>query len=100
MVPQSAPERVQNDEFNSLFPKLLDDLTEPNKKRGVFAMNHWYNNVLKSNVPQGKHIRGLSVAASYKLLKEQKQEDITEDNIKLANILGWCVEMVIIICAQ
>ena len=45
------------------------------------------------NVPFGKKNRGISVVTSYKLLVT----DCTEDDIKLARILGWCVEWVGII---
>ena len=36
--------------------------------------------------------RGLAVPISYKLLAPV--EEHTEENIKMANILGWCIELV------
>ncbi len=47
-------------------------------------------------MPNGKKNRGLSVPISYKIIAPP--EDQTEENIKLANILGWCVEFVSLIC--
>ena len=42
--------------------------------------------------PAGKLNRGLSVIDSYRLLKEGKE--LTEDEIFLASVLGWCIEWV------
>ena len=36
--------------------------------------------------------RGLAVPISYKLLAPV--EEHTEENMKMANILGWCIELV------
>lgn len=48
--------------------------------------------VLQYNVPGGKKNRGLALVVSYKQLGDPKT--LTPENIKLANIMGWCVEMV------
>lgn len=50
--------------------------------------------LLTYTVPNGKKNRGLTVITSYKML--ENEENLTEDNIRLANILGWNVEMVCI----
>lgn len=49
---------------------------------------------LQYNVPRGKKNRGLSTILAFKTLA--KPEDITPENLKLAQYVGWCVEMVII----
>ena len=36
--------------------------------------------------------RGLAVPISYKLLAPVQEH--TEENMKMANILGWCIELV------
>ena len=36
--------------------------------------------------------RGLAVPISYKLLTPVEQH--TEENLKMANIVGWCIELV------
>uniref|UniRef100_A0A1I8P9H1 Farnesyl pyrophosphate synthase n=1 Tax=Stomoxys calcitrans TaxID=35570 RepID=A0A1I8P9H1_STOCA len=47
---------------------------------------------MQFNVPHGKKHRGLLTVGAYKnLVHEQHQ---TKENIKLAQILGWCTEMV------
>jgi len=42
------------------------------------------------NVPFGKKNRGMSVLMSYRLMKPEA----SEEDIRLARILGWCVEWV------
>ncbi|XP_039299616.1 farnesyl pyrophosphate synthase-like, partial [Nilaparvata lugens] len=43
------------------------------------------------NVPGGKKNRGLALVLGYKHLA--KSSDLTPENIRLAHILGWCVEL-------
>lgn len=55
--------------------------------------DHWIDVLLKVseyNVPFGKKNRGLSVVTSYKMMVP----DCTDEDVKLARILGWCVEWV------
>lgn len=40
----------------------------------------------------GSKLRGMSVIQSYRTLAAP--EDLTPDNIKLAQIMGWCLEIV------
>lgn len=48
--------------------------------------------LLQYNVPNGKKNRGLATILAYKMV--EKKENLTPENIHLANIMGWCVEMV------
>nr|AMN82832.1 farnesyl pyrophosphate synthase 3 [Hevea brasiliensis] len=50
----------------------------------------WIDRMLDYNVPRGKLYRGLAVIDCYKSLKEGKE--LTEEEILLASVLGWCVE--------
>ncbi|KAB0803238.1 hypothetical protein PPYR_00208 [Photinus pyralis] len=52
--------------------------------------------VLEYNVPLGKKSRGLTTVACYKALEDP--ENLTSENIRLANVMGWCVEMVQLFC--
>lgn len=54
--------------------------------------NKIYSQVLEYNIPNGKHVRGSLAVHGFKTFA--KSEDLTPENIKLAIILGWCVEMV------
>ena len=48
--------------------------------------------LLQYNVPNGKKNRGLATVLAYKML--EKKENLTPENIHLANMMGWSVEMV------
>lgn len=48
--------------------------------------------VLQYNVPGGKKNRGLAVVFAYRMLAAK--EELTPENIRLSQIMGWCVEMV------
>jgi len=43
-------------------------------------------------VPGGKRNRAMAVVYSYRMLAPK--DDLTPENLRLAMILGWCVEMV------
>lgn len=47
---------------------------------------------LQYNVPRGKKNRGLVTVMAYKALVDQDQ--LTPENLRKAQYLGWCVEMV------
>lgn len=44
------------------------------------------------NIPIGPMERGLTTVATYKAF--EKAENLTPENIRLANILGWAMELV------
>jgi hypothetical protein len=48
---------------------------------------------LQYNVPGGKKNRGLALVFAYRMLAGK--DELTPENIRLSQILGWCVEMVI-----
>lgn len=76
----------------SVFPDIVRDLTERERYADIPEVCKWYAKVLQYNVPNGKKNRGLSMVAAYKML--ESPENLTQQNVRLANILGWCVEMV------
>jgi geranylgeranyl pyrophosphate synthase len=47
--------------------------------------------VVQYNVPKGKRNRGLALVMSYRLLAPIREQ--TSENLELARILGWCVEL-------
>lgn len=79
-------------DFMAVFPDIVRDLTELGVHTDIPEVARWYAKVLQYNVPNGKKIRGQAVVAAYKLIADPELH--TEDNIRRANILGWCVEMV------
>jgi farnesyl diphosphate synthase len=48
--------------------------------------------VLQYNVPGGKKNRGLALVFAYRMLAAK--DELTPENIRLSQIMGWCVEMV------
>ena len=58
----------------------------------VYIINLILLKALQYNVPRGKKNRGLATVTAFKILAPR--EDHTDDKLKLAHYLGWCVEMV------
>lgn len=57
----------------------------------IYYISHYSFQSLEYNIPHGKQNRGLLTLLTYKNLV--KPENLTQENIKLAQILGWCVEI-------
>ncbi|XP_005104006.1 farnesyl pyrophosphate synthase isoform X2 [Aplysia californica] len=75
--------------FDEVFPMLMNDL----EKHGVrdpetSGAVAWFKRAALYNVPHGKKNRGISVVQTYRHLVE----DPTEENLKIARVLGWGVE--------
>ncbi|XP_034476789.1 farnesyl pyrophosphate synthase [Drosophila innubila] len=93
-VPIAARVTVSKDEsrdFMSVFPDVVRDLTNATKSYNCNDAAKWFAQVLQYNVPRGKKNRGILTVLTYKNLV--RSEDLTPENIKLAQYLGWCVEM-------
>ncbi|XP_074617541.1 farnesyl pyrophosphate synthase-like isoform X2 [Acropora palmata] len=77
--------------FDSFFPGLVNDIVKEgeNDKETGDASQHM-RKVLEYNVPGGKRNRGLSVIGSLRHLVSP--DKLTEEQLKTASILGWCVE--------
>ncbi|VDI52208.1 farnesyl diphosphate synthase [Mytilus galloprovincialis] len=90
------PRKVQRlepselEQFDDLFPEIVNILHQrwsSDNKEITDALN-WFKEVSEYNVPFGKKNRGISVVTTYKLLVK----DFSNEDIKLARILGWCIE--------
>ncbi|BFG05224.1 farnesyl pyrophosphate synthase [Drosophila madeirensis] len=93
-VPIAARVTVSKDEsrdFMAVFPDLVRDITTVTKSYNCNDAAKWFAKVLQYNVPRGKKNRGILTVLTYKNLVAA--EDLTPENIKLAQYLGWCVEM-------
>lgn len=77
----------------AVWPDMVRDLNDYAKKYEPHFAPKWFTKCLQYNVPNGKKNRGLMVVEAFKLLA--KDGELTEENIRLAQALGWCVEMVI-----
>ncbi|KAL5011248.1 hypothetical protein ScPMuIL_011669, partial [Solemya velum] len=80
----------ESQQFDQLFQELSDVLTEcTGQEPEIGDAMAWFKKVLSFNVPHGKKNRGKSVVASYKALVSNP----SEEDLKLAGIIGWCVEL-------
>ncbi|XP_029176035.1 farnesyl pyrophosphate synthase-like isoform X2 [Nylanderia fulva] len=78
-------------ELMALWPDVVRDITE-SKISEIPEISKWIAKVLQYNVPGGKKTRGMALIYAYKLLAPSDQ--LTEENIRLARILAWCLELV------
>ncbi|KAJ8925720.1 hypothetical protein NQ315_009567 [Exocentrus adspersus] len=83
--------KEESRQFMAIFPDIVRDLTDAGRHTDIPEVTKRLAKVLQYNVPTGKKIRGLSTVIAYKML--EKPENLTPENIRLANILGWCVEL-------
>lgn len=94
-VPEAAAHtavpKSESREFMAVFPDLVRDLTAYASKYDKNLATKWFVRALQYNVPQGKKNRGLACVLAYRMLA--KTEDITPENIRKAQYLGWCIEM-------
>ncbi|XP_067630699.1 farnesyl pyrophosphate synthase isoform X2 [Eurosta solidaginis] len=79
-------------DFEATFPDIIHDLTNAVKSYQTPEAAEWYGKALQYNLPRGKKTRGLLTVLTYKNLV--KPEERSPENLKLANYLGWCIEMV------
>ncbi|XP_053614357.1 uncharacterized protein LOC128677488 [Plodia interpunctella] len=86
-----AVTKDQSREFMACFPDIIRDLTEAGKHNDVPEAGKWLAKLLQYNVPNGKKNRGLATVLAYKML--ERDENLTPENVHLANIMGWCTEM-------
>ncbi|KOC62899.1 Farnesyl pyrophosphate synthase [Habropoda laboriosa] len=77
-------------ELMAIWPDIVRDLTDAGDL-DIPDVTKWLAKVLQYNVPVGKKNRALTVIHAYKLLSSSDQ--LTEENIRLARILGWCIEL-------
>ncbi|RZF40603.1 hypothetical protein LSTR_LSTR007486 [Laodelphax striatellus] len=95
-VPQAAviPAWKQSEllEFNRLLPDIVRDLTETDTRYyDVDISNKWFAKLLQYNMTGGSKMRGLAVVQAYRTLAAPG--DLSEENFKLARIMGWCLEI-------
>lgn len=87
----TAASKDESREFMAVFPDIVRDLTDAGRHLDIPDATKWFAKSLQYNVPGGKKNRGLAVVYAYRMLAQP--DHITPDNIRLALIMGWCVEM-------
>ncbi|XP_043522712.1 farnesyl pyrophosphate synthase isoform X1 [Frieseomelitta varia] len=78
-------------ELMAVWPDILRDLTTANRHNDMSDVTKWLAKVLQYNVPSGGKHRALMVVQAYKSFVPPDQ--LTEENLRLARILGWCTEL-------
>jgi farnesyl diphosphate synthase len=89
---KSAVSKDNVRDFMAVWPDIVRDINEYAKQFEPHFAPKYLTKLLQYNVPNGKKNRGLVLVHAYKVLA--KEGELTEENIRLAQILGWCVEMV------
>ncbi|XP_020292649.1 farnesyl pyrophosphate synthase isoform X3 [Pseudomyrmex gracilis] len=84
--------KEESREMMAVWPDVVRDLTDMTDRLDIPDITKWMAKALQYNVPGGKKNRGLSLVYAYKLLAPS--DELTEENIRLIRILGWCVELV------
>ncbi|RUS16961.1 farnesyl pyrophosphate synthase [Endogone sp. FLAS-F59071] len=88
----SANKKAELQAFLDVFPVLADEiLGDLRKKNMPDEALQWVKDMLYYNVPGGKLNRGLSVVDTLRILRP---DDLTDQDLFNARILGWTVEWV------
>ncbi|XP_026300396.1 farnesyl pyrophosphate synthase [Apis mellifera] len=80
----------ERNELMTIWPDIVRELTEEDNEE-LSDINKWTTEILEYNVPKGEKWRSVSLIVAYKLLASQDQ--LTKENIRLARILAWCIEI-------
>ncbi|XP_065213682.1 farnesyl pyrophosphate synthase-like [Planococcus citri] len=87
----TAVAKDESREFMAVFPDIVRDLTDAGRHLDIPDVTKWYAKVLQYNVPGGKKNRGLALVTAYRVFCPPAE--LTPENIRLAHVLGWCIEM-------
>ncbi|KAL0869852.1 hypothetical protein ABMA27_006058 [Loxostege sticticalis] len=83
--------KKERDNFLDVLPSITESLVRSPKFSEVPEVGTWLKRVLEYNLSGGKKARGLTTVFAYEML--EKPENVTEESLRLARIMGWCVEM-------
>lgn len=92
-TPSSTDTSAEMEQFMSVFPHLVKDITELVSKYDDTDAPEWLARAILYNVPKGKRNRGLLTVTAYKSLMAGLSEPVTVDQMTRVRYLGWCVEM-------
>ncbi|EGI61112.1 PREDICTED: farnesyl pyrophosphate synthase-like [Acromyrmex echinatior] len=90
-VTPTITSKEESQQLMAVWPDVIRDIKEAIENCNIPDVAKWMEKVLQYNVPHGKKNRGLGLVYAYKLLVPSDQ--LTEENIRLARILAWCVEL-------
>ncbi|XP_078040915.1 farnesyl pyrophosphate synthase-like isoform X2 [Augochlora pura] len=75
----------------AIWPDIVRSLTDVDRNHDMLDVSKRMAKALQFTVPTGKKTRALALVLAYKSLVPEDQ--LTEENLRLARILGWCIEM-------
>nr|XP_050844532.1 farnesyl pyrophosphate synthase isoform X2 [Vespula vulgaris] len=78
-------------ELMNVWPALLHDLINTDHYLDLPDVSKWMVKSLQYNVLHGRKRRALTLIRTYQMLTPQ--EKLTNENIHLVRILGWCMEL-------
>ncbi|KAL4714964.1 hypothetical protein ACJJTC_003115 [Scirpophaga incertulas] len=81
----------EKETFLDLLPTITESIAKNPKFDVVPSVGDWVKKMLEYNLNGGKKSRGLSTVYSYEMI--ENPENITEEALHKARIMGWCVEM-------
>uniref|UniRef100_W8B5K5 Farnesyl pyrophosphate synthase n=2 Tax=Ceratitis capitata TaxID=7213 RepID=W8B5K5_CERCA len=84
-----SQEDVRN--YTNLYPEVIHELTEAAKQYKSKEAAEWYKKALEYTMSVGSTRNGLMVVSVYK--DSVKDVQLTEENLRLAYLLGWCLEL-------
>ncbi|XP_034192430.2 farnesyl pyrophosphate synthase-like isoform X3 [Osmia lignaria lignaria] len=89
--PTFLSNKDESRELMAIWPDVVRDLTDAGRHLDIPDVTKWLAKVLQYNVPVGRKNRALSVVYAFKSFASDDQ--LTEENIRLSRILGWCIEL-------
>ncbi|XP_076302543.1 farnesyl pyrophosphate synthase-like isoform X2 [Lasioglossum baleicum] len=78
-------------ELMAIWPDIVRDLTDVGRNHDLLDVSKRMTKALQYTIPTGKKARALAHVLAYKTLAPEDQ--LTDENLRLARILGWCIEM-------
>ncbi|KAG5880162.1 hypothetical protein JTB14_001652 [Gonioctena quinquepunctata] len=81
----------ENKEFVTFYPELADVLSNFEPWCSIPKVKEWINEALDYNVLYGTKARGIATVLAYRTF--EKSENLSQENIKLAYLLGWCCRL-------
>ncbi|KYQ51069.1 Farnesyl pyrophosphate synthase [Trachymyrmex zeteki] len=87
----AAISEEESQSMMAMWPDIVRDIIEEIENSNFPDVAKWMEKVLQYTVPEGKKIRAFTLIYAYKLLAPSDQ--LTKENIRLARILAWCLEL-------
>jgi len=79
--------------YLSIYPTIINDILDAtcNEETSNYCKSH-FEELLRYNLPNKSHGSGYMSNPCYKIL--ESTENLSPENIHLASILGWCVDLI------